>query len=125
MKSMHIVRSAAVLALLITWMVGCSDGAQQTEVKAVVAPHFSHEGLEAGDPLAGATLRLYRAETVVLETELDEAGTALIEPEPGSYDVQVQLSATDPLCFWGETVFGVAFPSPPLTLEAGFICAGE
>ena len=121
---MNVVRSASILILLAILAAACSDAGQQTEVSAVISPHFAREGLEGGDPVPGATLRLYQADSLVLETVLDETGSALIEPEPGSYDVQIQLPATDPLCFWGGTVFDVTFPSPPLTLEVAFICAG-
>ena len=122
---MNALRIAAVLVLLGTWLGGCSEATQETEVRALVAPHFSHEGLETGDPVPGATLSLYQGDTVVMETLLDEAGTALIAPNPGTYDVQITLDSTDPHCFWGETVFGVTFPSSPLTMEVSFICTGQ
>ena len=55
----------------------------------------------------------------------DDDGAAVIEPTPGVYTVQVRLdSSEDALCFWGETTFGVAFPSSHIDLEAAFICAG-
>ena len=49
-----------------------------------------------------------------------------MEPDSGTYIVQVDLaSQQDDLCFWGETVFDVEFPSSSaVVLEAGFICAG-
>ncbi|MFQ5968816.1 MAG: carboxypeptidase-like regulatory domain-containing protein [Acidimicrobiia bacterium] len=122
---MSVLRISVALALVAMLAAGCSEASQQTEVRAVVAQHFSHEGLETGDPVPGATLRLYQGDTVVMETVLDEAGTALIGPDPGSYDVQISLDSTDPECLWGETVFGVAFPSSPLTLEVSHICAGQ
>jgi hypothetical protein len=122
---MTVLRVAAVSILVGLGAVGCSDGDQRTEVRAVVAPHFAHEGLETGDPVAGAALRLFDGDTVVFKTVLDEAGTAVIAPDPGSYDVQVSRDATDPRCLWGETVFAVAFPAETITLEVSFMCAGQ
>ena len=56
---------------------------------------------------------------------MDENGTAVIEPDPGVYDVQVEReSAEDPLCFWGGNEFGVEFPSAPIEVAVSFICAG-
>ena len=114
------------LLLIVAVAVGCSDAIPSTEISAVVAPHFSHGGLETGDPVAGADLRLYKGDVIVLETALDDTGAVAVSPEPGTYDVQVSLSSTDdPGCFWGETIFTVAFPSDPLTIEVGYICAGQ
>ncbi len=113
-----------ILAAVAVITVGCVSS-PGTEVRAEVAQHFSHEGLNPGDPLAGGTLVLYDGDEVVLEAVIGDDGTAVIDPDPGVYDVQVRLdSAEDPLCFWGATEFGVEFPSPSLTIEAGFICAG-
>jgi hypothetical protein len=119
------LRIGATLLLVSFLVAGCSDAGESTEVNAVVAPHFSHEGLETGDSVGGATLRLYANDTVVLETVLDDSGSALIVPEPGNYDVQVSLDSSDPGCFWGDTVFGVVFPSAPINIEVGYICAGQ
>lgn len=122
---MTALRVAAVSVLVAMGAVGCSEADRGTEVTAVVAPHFAHEGLETGDPVAGATLRLYEGDSVVLETTLDEAGTVEIAPDPGSYDVQVSRESTDPHCLWGGTVFAVVFPAEPLTLEVSYMCAGQ
>jgi hypothetical protein len=122
---MNVPRVAAVSILIALGAVGCSEADQRTEVRAVVAPHFAHEGLETGDPVAGAALRLYEGDTVVFETVLDEAGIAQITPDPGLYDVQVSLNSTDPHCLWGETVFAVVFPASTLTLEVSYMCAGQ
>ena len=119
------LRIGVALMLVSAVMGGCSDAGESTEVNAVVAPHFSHEGLESGDSVAGATLRLYASDTVILETVLDDTGSVRIAPDPGTYDVQVSLDSSDPGCFWGDTVFGVVFPSTPLTIEVGYICAGQ
>jgi len=118
-------RIAAALVVSVVIAAGCSDADQTTEVSAVVAPHFSQEGLATGDAVPGATLRLYQDDTVVLETALDDAGKVKIAPEPGTYDLQIESASSDPFCFWGDTVFDVAFPSPPITVEVGFICAGQ
>lgn len=122
---MRAIRLLPVLVLVALWTVSCSS-ATGTEVSARVAPDFSQEGMNPGDPLAGGVLRLYDGNDIVLETVLDDDGTTVVEPEPGVYDVQVNLeSREDALCFWGETVFGIEFPSSsPVELEAGFICAG-
>jgi hypothetical protein len=119
------MRTARIWALgvVLLAVTGCRSAAG-TEVTAIVADNFAAEGLEAGDPLADATLTLFEGDTVVLETTLDGSGRAVIQPEPGTYDVQVQrTSADDPLCFWGATQFAVEFPAEPITLEVGFICA--
>lgn len=113
-----------VMVLAALWTVSClaSTG---TEVRAEVAPNFSHESLNPGDPLAGGVLYLLDGDEIILETVLDKDGTATVEPDPGVYDVQVRLDSEEgPLCFWGETRFDVEFPSSPVQLEAGFICAG-
>jgi hypothetical protein len=122
---MRDLRVAAVLVVLAVAAGGCSDADQTTEVSAVVAPHFSQEGFKAGDPVPGATLRLYQGDTVVLETALDETGMVLVAPEPGTYDLQIESTSSDPYCFWGDTIFDVTFPSPPLAVEVAFICAGQ
>ena len=118
-------RTGVALILGLTVLAGCSDEGGSTEVSAVVAPDFSYEGLEPGDFVPGATLRLYAGNTVVLETVLDDTGSAEIAPEPGTYDVQVSLDIDgEPGCFWGETRLGVEFPSTPVTIEVAVICAG-
>lgn len=122
MNALHV---AAVSILVALGGVGCSEADQRTEVRAVVALHFAHEGLQTGDQVAGATLRLYEGDTVVFETVLDQAGIAQITPDPGTYDVQVSRNSTDPHCLWGETVFAVVFPASPLTLEVSYMCAGQ
>ena len=120
------VRIWAVLMFLAAFLAGCSDAESHTEISAVVAPHFSSPGgLATGDPVAGGELRLYVANTVVLETVLNDNGTALVAPEPGTYDLQVSLDSTEPGCFWGETIFAVSFPSTPLVVEVAYICAGQ
>jgi hypothetical protein len=111
--------------VFVVTVAGCSDADQTTEVSAVVAPHFSQEGLATGDPVPGATLRLYQGDTVVLETALDDVGTVKVAPEPGTYDLQIEAASSDPFYFWGDTLFDVAFPSPPITVEVGFRCAGQ
>ncbi len=114
----------AVMALMALLVVSCSDTAS-TEVRAVVAAGFSHEGLDPGDPLAGGVLYLFKGDEVVLEALLDGDGTVRVAPDPGVYDVQVRLDSKEgPLCFWGETRFAVEFPSSLVEVEAGFICAG-
>jgi len=106
--------------------VGCSETPEYTEVSAVVASHFTgYEDLEPGDPIAGGELRIYVGDTVVLETVLDETGAVSIEPESGTYDLQVSLDSSDPGCFWGETLFDVSFPSTPILVEVAYICAGQ
>ncbi len=121
---MNTLKVLPILAAVAAVTAGCAPSTG-TQVRAEVAPHFSHEGLEPGDPLAGGTLRLYAGDEVVFEAVLDDEGTAVASPDPGVYDVQVRLdSPEDPLCFWGATEFGVEFPTSSLTLEAGFICAG-
>lgn len=116
---------AALAAVLIGAAIVAGASSPGTRITAEVAPDFSHEGLEPGDPLAAATLLLYDGNRVVLTSVLDENGATIVEPEPGVYDVQVRLdSAADPLCFWGETAFGIEFPSSSVELQAGFICAG-
>lgn len=119
------MRSVGILALgAVLVVVGACGSADGTEVAAVVGADFSAEGLEAGDPLANAALTLFDGDTVVLETMLDDSGTVVIRPEPGTYDVQVhRTSVDDPLCFWGATEFALEFPAEPITLEVGFICA--
>lgn len=122
---MRPMRMIPVLVLASLLIVSCSSPAG-TEVRVRVAPDFSQEGLEPGDPLAGAVLHLFEGDEIVLEAVLDDDGSAVVEPDPGVYDVQVTLESQEgPLCFWGETVFGLDFPSSsPVELEAGFICAG-
>lgn len=120
------LRIVAVLMFLAIHLAGCSDAQTHTEVSAVVAPHFtSYEGLDPGDPVAGGELRLFIGDTVVLETSLDDTGTVLVAPEPGTYDLQVSLDSPEPGCLWGETIFAVAFPSEPLVVEVAYICAGS
>ena len=122
---MHNLRRIALSVVAIAVIAtGCSDTDQTTDVRAVVAPDFSHEGRTSGDPVPDATLRLYLNDVAVLEVPLDDTGTAVIAPEPGTYDLQVEAASSDPLCFWGDTVFDVTFPSRPITVEVGFICAG-
>jgi hypothetical protein len=119
------LRLGVALTLGLAVLAACSDAGGGTEVSAVVAPDFSYEGLEPGDAVPGATLRLSTGNTVVLEAVLNDTGSVRIAPDPGTYDVQVSLDSVDPGCFWGDTVFGVDFPSTPITIEVGFICAGE
>ena len=99
-----------------------------TLIQVEVGAHFSSpdDGLDPGDALAGAVVRLYRGDTVVLETVLDSEGSATVAPEPGAYDVQVLLDSATPggYCSWGDTVQNVVFPRPTLHMEAGFRCAG-
>ena len=113
---------AVVCCLLVA--AGCTSDDGSTEVSAVVAPDFAHEGFQPGDFVPGGSLRLYRGDTILLETVLDSSGSTRITPEPGIYDIQVSLDNADPDCFWGETVFGISFPSEPLTIPVGFICSG-
>ena len=116
---------AALAGVMIVAAMVSAGSSDATQVRAEIAPHFSHEGLEPGDPLAGGTLLLYDGDEVVLTSVLDEQGTALVDPAPGVYDVQLRLDSTeDPLCFWGTTEFGIEFPASPLTLQVGVICAG-
>lgn len=117
-------RIALALVTLVVIAAGCSETEQTTAVRAVVAPNFSHEGLASGDPVAGATLRLYQNDTEVLEATFDNAGTVVIAPEQGIYDLQIEAASSDPACFWGETIFDMTLPSRPITVEVGFICAG-
>ena len=119
------LKTALVLACCLIATAGCVGGDGSTEVSAVVAPDFAYEGFQPGDSVPGASLRLYRGDTVLLETVLDSSGSTRITPEPGIYDVQVSLDSADPGCFWGETVFGISFPSEPLTIPVGFICSGD
>ena len=121
---MSVVRVVAMLALIGLFSVGCS-ASTGTEVRAEVADDFSQEGLNPGDRLSGGVLTLRDGDEAVLEAVLDEDGSAVIEPEPGVYDVQVErVSAEDPLCFWGGIEFSVEFPSEPIKVAVGFICAG-
>lgn len=122
---MRPIRMILVIALVSVWAVSCSSS-PGTEVSARVAPNFSQEGMNPGDPLAGGVVQIFDGNDVVLEVFLDDVGSAVVEPEPGLYDVQVTLESQEgPLCFWGETIFGVEFPSSSsIQLEAGFICAG-
>jgi hypothetical protein len=127
---MRVLRVLPVLAAAVAVMVGAAMviGASPagTQIRAEVAPHFSQEGLVPGDPLAGGTLLLYHGNEVVFSATLDADGAVVVSPDPGVYDVQVQLdSAQDPLCSWGATAFGVEFPASSLELEAGFTCAGN
>ena len=122
---MYRLKTALVLVCCIIAVAGCTGDDGSTEVSAVVGSDFAHEGFHPGDSLPGASVRLYRGDTVLLETVLDSSGSTRITPEPGTYDVQVSLDSADPGCFWGETVFGVSFPSEPLTIEVGFICSGD
>jgi hypothetical protein len=120
------LRIGIVMMFLVAALVGCSDANAPTEVSALVADHFAgYEGIEPGDPVAGGDLRLYVGDTVVFEAVLDHTGSARITPEPGSYNVQVSLDGAEPGCFWGETLFDVAFPSAPLVVEVAYICAGQ
>ncbi len=119
------VTSIAVTVVAALLTVSCS-APTATAVRAEIAPHFSQEGLNPGDPLAGGVLHLLDGDEIILEAALDDDGTAVVEPDPGVYDIQVRLdSAEGPLCFWGETKFDVEFPSSPVELEVSFICAGE
>lgn len=119
------ILAALAAVVIVAAMVGAGSS-NATQVSAEIAPNFSHEGLEPGDPLAGGTLLLYDGDEVVVTSVLDAQGTALVDPDPGVYDVQVRLDSTgDPLCFWGATEFGIEFPASPLTLQVGFICAGS
>lgn len=121
---MNVRRIVPILATIALLVGGCASN--ETEVTAQVGPHFSHEGLNPGDPLVGGSLLLYDGDEIMFETVLDNEGKAAIEPDPGEYDIQIRLdSAEDPLCFWGTTEFGVEFPSSPIELEVGFICAGS
>lgn len=118
------LKTALVLSWCLIATAGCAGGDGSTQVSAVVAPDFAHEGFQPGDSVPGASLRLYRGDTILLETVLDSSGSTRITPEPGIYDIQVSLDNADPDCFWGETVFGISFPSEPLTIPVGFICSG-
>lgn len=122
------MRVARIFSLVLAGLLIVNCAAPTgTEVTAKVAPNFSQEGLNPGDRLAGAVLRLLDGDQVIFETVLDDNGLVVVEPDPGVYDVQVRLDSQEgPLCFWGETVFDVEFPSAsPVELEAGFICAGN
>ena len=110
---MNIRRIVPILATVALLLGGCAS--DQTEVTAQVGPHFSHEGLNPGDPLVGGSLVLYDGDEIMFETVLDYEGRAVIEPDPGGYDIQIRLDSTvDPLCFWGTTEFGVEFPTSPI-----------
>lgn len=122
---MYRLKTALILVCCIIAAAGCASDDGSTEVSAVVGPDFAHDGLQPGDSVPEASLRLYRGDAVVLETVLDSSGSTRITPEPGTYDVQVSLDSEDPGCFWGETVFGISFPSEPLSIEVGFICSGD
>ena len=125
LKRMLPILAALAAVAIVAAMVGAGSS-NATQVRAEIAPHFSREGLGSGDPLAGGTLLLIDGDEVVFTSVLDEDGTAVVDPDPGVYDVQVQLdSSEDALCFWGTTGFGIEFPSSPLTLQVGFICAGS
>lgn len=114
----------AALAAAALVSVSCSTPTA-TQVRVEVGPFGAQDGLGPGDPLSRGMLHLLEGDDVVFEAVLDEDGVALIEPAPGVYTLQVRLDSTaDPLCFWGETVFDVRFPSPPLQVEVAFICAG-
>ncbi len=114
----------ALLAVTALVAVSCS-APTTTEVRVEIAQGATHEGRSPGDPLSGGVLHLLNGDDVVYEATLDDDGAAVIEPTPGVYTVQVRLdSSEDALCFWGETTFGVAFPSSHIDLEAAFICAG-
>ncbi len=118
-------RIATLLIALVVPLAGCgSDSDSITTVEATVAEHaYEGDGLTAGSALAGAELRLYVGDTVVFETTLDESGLAEVEIEAGVYTVQVDLPATGD-CFWGETLFNVAFPTDRVELNAFYICPG-
>jgi hypothetical protein len=122
---MYRLKTALVLVCCLIAIAGCASSDGSTEVSAVVGPDFAHEGFQPGDSVPGASLRLYRGHTVLLETVLDSSGSTRITPEPGIYDVQVSRDSADPACFWDETVFGISFPSEPLTIEVAFICSGD
>jgi hypothetical protein len=118
------LRRVLALILVLLWTVGCS-ASTRTGIEVRVADHFSHDGLDSGDSLAGGVLTLLKGDAVVLEAVLDEDGVVVIEPDPGVYDVQVRFdSEQQPLCFWGTTEFGVEFPSSPIKLEVSYICPG-
>lgn len=120
------MRRITQLVLVTLVLVACgSDGT--TRVTAVVAEH-SYGGtldLEVGDPLAGADLRVYGPnDEVVYSATLDERGFAEFDITPGTYAIQVQLD-DGAHCLWGETVFGVEVPAGDLTIQAGYMCAGQ
>lgn len=118
------LKVAIMITVLAAGFGGCGGDTGGTRVVATVADHaFEGAGLSAGAPLAGASLRIYLGDTVVLESTLDGNGTVTVEPEPGTYAVQVDLPSTDG-CFWGETVFDVVFPTDRLELAASYICPG-
>ena len=121
--------AALVVAVAVGILGACSTGSDKgTLIQVEVGEHFSSasDGLYPGDPLAGAVVRLYRGDTVVLETVLDSEGSATVAPEPGTYDVNVSLDSAAPggYCSWGNTVQSVVFPHPTLLMEARFACAG-
>ena len=101
---------------------------KSTVIQVEVGPYFASadDGLQPGDPLAGALVRLFQGNTVVLETLLDSSGTTSIAPEPGSYSVQVSLDSSAPggYCSWGSYVQDVSFPQSTLVIEAGYMCEG-
>lgn len=92
-------------------------------IATVADEALAADGLEPGSPLAGAELRFYVGDDVVLETTLDADGRAEVDIE-GRYTVQVDLPLSDGECFWGQTLFDVDFPSDRLELLAWQICPG-
>jgi len=122
-------RSAAlIVALAVAMLVTACASEEGTSIRVVVAATApSVDGFQPGAPLAGASVRLFRGDTVVLETPLDSEGTASIAPEPGTYTVQVSLDSSAPggYCFWGDTLQDVSFPQSTVVIEASYICAGS
>lgn len=118
---------AVALALAIT-TAACANSDPSTVIHVEVGQHFSSidDGLRPGDPLAGASVMLFRGDRVVFEAQLDANGNAAIHPEPGRYTVQVELESSAPggFCSWGDTIQDVVFPQSKIVLEAGLRCAG-
>ncbi len=122
--------SAALAVAVAVAMLGtaCSDSDKSTVIQVDVGSNFAStdDGLQPGDPLAGALVRLFQGDTVVLETVLDSSGTASIAPKQGKYTVQVSLDSSAPggFCSWGNTIQDVSLPQPTLVIEAGYMCEG-
>ena len=113
---------------LLTSAAACANSDPSTVIHVQVGQHFSsvEDGLRPGDPLAGASVVLFRGERVILEAQLDADGTVAVHPEPGRYTVQVELDSSSPggFCSWGDTIQEVLFPQSTILLDAGLRCAG-
>jgi hypothetical protein len=111
------------LVAILVVLVACSDPAESTVIVATVGQTEEPGGaLMAGDPLAGADIRILSGDATVAESVLDQRGMATVDWPAGVYTVQVSLDLGEHGCFWGSKLEEVEFPRERLDIAAFQVC---